>query len=132
MTQQTVQQHVRVYARTENGEARMKLEAKLPNRQILSKTLNIKSGHPSKERTALYGVVATMKSIKKPCEVVYETDCPYLANSYHRVDAWRKNGWLTMKKQPVRNVDLWEQLQAAVKATGSTLKFTYRAEDLKK
>ena len=118
-------QYVKVYAHTENGEANTRLVAKLPNRTILSKTLYAKSDHPSKERTALYGAVVTMKSLKKPCEVVYEADTPYLANSYHRIDAWRENGWITTKKQPVKNRDLWEQLQQAVKASGSTLKFCY-------
>jgi len=43
------------------------------------------------------------------------TDSTYVRNGITKwVAGWSKNGWMTSAKQPVKNVDLWKQLEAAV------------------
>lgn len=107
------------------------LETRLSDKSLYRKELKSSSGHPSKERTALYAAVMAMKAIKKPCEIVYKADTPYLAHSYHRINSWRQNNWHSTKKQPIKNQDLWTALEQAVKASGSTVVFCYDKENIK-
>lgn len=44
------------------------------------------------------------------------TDSQYPPGQHHRVDhGWKKNGWRTADKKPVKNVELWQRLDAALK-----------------
>jgi ribonuclease HI len=61
-------------------------------------------------RAALEG----LKALKRPCRVVLTTDSKYLMNGFSKgwVAAWKSRGWKTSAKQPVKNQDLWEGLDA--------------------
>ena len=54
-------------------------------------------------------------SAKRPCRVDLHTDSQYLRNGIMSwIDNWKRNGWRTADKKPVKNVDLWKRLDAAL------------------
>ena len=67
-------------------------------------------------RMELMGVIAGLEALKRPCEVTVYTDSQYVVNAFNRhwIDSWRKKGWKKSDKTPVKNVDLWERLLAAM------------------
>jgi len=56
------------------------------------------------------------KALKKPCTVDLYTDSQYVRQGITGwIHGWKKNGWRTSDKKPVKNVDLWQRLDAALK-----------------
>ena len=53
-----------------------------------------------------------LHALKEPCQVEVVSDSRYLLDALTAgwIIKWRKNGWRTVTKQPVRNRDLWEEL----------------------
>ncbi|WP_370632822.1 ribonuclease HI [Paraeggerthella sp. Marseille-Q4926] len=66
-------------------------------------------------RMELLGAIVALETLKSPCEVTLYTDSQYVANAFnqHWVDGWLKRGWENAKKEPVKNVDLWQRLLKA-------------------
>ena len=55
-----------------------------------------------------------MESLTRPCEVCVVTDSTYVAKGISEwLPNWIKRGWKTAAKAPVKNVDLWQRLDAA-------------------
>ena len=64
------------------------------------------------ERTA---VIEGLAALKRPCEVTVTSDSTYVLKGIQEWMAnWKKRGWKTASKQPVKNVDLWQKLDAVV------------------
>lgn len=63
-------------------------------------------------RMELMAAVMGLKALKRPCDVELVTDSQYLANAFKQgwLKNWKKNGWKTKTKEPVKNVDLWTEL----------------------
>lgn len=62
-------------------------------------------------RMEMMAAVAALQSLKQPCEVHLTTDSQYLRQGINQwIHNWRRNGWRTADKKPVKNVDLWKQL----------------------
>jgi ribonuclease HI len=62
-------------------------------------------------RMELTAAVRGLSALKEPCEVEIVTDSEYLKNGITQwIKNWKRNGWKTACKQPVKNRDLWEQL----------------------
>lgn len=67
-------------------------------------------------RMELTAVVEALRALKEPCRVVLYTDSMYLRDGITSwISKWKKNGWKTSGKQPVKNRDLWESLDQAAK-----------------
>ena len=66
-------------------------------------------------RMGLLGAIGAHGTVKSPCEVTLYTDSQYVANAFnqHWIDGWLKRGWKNAKKEPVKNVDLWQRLLKA-------------------
>ena len=56
-----------------------------------------------------------LEALNRPCEVEVHSDSQYVVNAFnkHWIDGWKKRGWKTANKQPVKNRDLWERLLTA-------------------
>jgi len=63
-------------------------------------------------RMELMSVIMGLAAITRPMDVIIHTDSAYVEQAFTRgwLDAWRRNGWRTAAKQPVKNQDLWERL----------------------
>jgi ribonuclease HI len=63
-------------------------------------------------RMEMMAAIAALSALKSPCEVAIFSDSKYLVDAMSKkwYVKWRRNGWLTAEKQPVKNADLWRQL----------------------
>jgi ribonuclease HI len=65
-------------------------------------------------RMELMAALEGLRKLKEPCEVDLYTDSQYLKNGMQQwLAKWKKNGWRTAAKEPVKNADLWEMLDDA-------------------
>jgi ribonuclease HI len=66
-------------------------------------------------RMELQAAIEALKSLGEPSEVELHTDSNYLRDGVTKwIFGWKRNGWLTKAREPVKNEDLWRQLDAAV------------------
>jgi len=66
-------------------------------------------------RMELMAAIAALEALKRPCKVHLTTDSRYVMQGIEEwVPKWRANGWRTADKSPVKNVDLWKRLDAAL------------------
>lgn len=78
--------------------------------------------HTTNNRMELRAVIAALKVLREPCIVNLTTDSQYVKNGIESwILGWKRNGWLTSTKQPVKNADLWKALDAA--KAGHTIKW---------
>jgi ribonuclease HI len=62
-------------------------------------------------RMELRAAIEALRALKQPCEVEITTDSEYLKNGITMwIKGWRARGWMTKEKTPVKNQDLWEEL----------------------
>jgi RNase HI (EC 3.1.26.4) len=55
------------------------------------------------------------EALKEHCEIVLSTDSQYVRQGITQwIHNWKKRGWKTAEKKPVKNVDLWQRLDAAL------------------
>jgi ribonuclease HI len=68
-------------------------------------------------RMELMAVIAALESLKRPVCIEITTDSQYVKRGVTEwMSRWKRNGWLTAGKQPVKNRDLWERLDGALRA----------------
>ncbi|PXZ07775.1 ribonuclease HI [Gilliamella apicola] len=68
-------------------------------------------------RMELLAAIVALEQLKEACEVQLYSDSQYLRNGITNwIHGWKKNGWKTANKQPVKNVDLWQRLDELVKS----------------
>ena len=66
-------------------------------------------------RMELTAVISALEALKRPAPVRLYTDSKYVLDGITKwVPGWQRNGWKTASKQPVKNVDLWQRLVAAM------------------
>jgi ribonuclease HI len=65
-------------------------------------------------RMELMAAIEGLRALKRPCEVAITTDSQYVRLGITEwMVNWKKRGWKTAAKKPVKNADLWQQLDAA-------------------
>lgn len=65
-------------------------------------------------RMELLAAIRAIEVLKRPSRVRLHTDSTYLRDGITRwIGGWKANGWKTAAKKPVKNVDLWQRLDAA-------------------
>jgi ribonuclease HI len=68
-------------------------------------------------RMELMAVISALESLKRPCTVTLYTDSQYVQKGISEwIHSWKKRGWKTADKKPVKNEDLWRRLEAATHA----------------
>lgn len=66
-------------------------------------------------RMELMATVVALNALKKSCEVELYTDSEYVRQGITKwINGWKKKGWLTASKKPVKNQDLWQALDTAI------------------
>ena len=62
-------------------------------------------------RMELMAAIEGLNALKRPCRVTLSTDSRYVMDGLTKwIHGWRKNGWKTADKKPVKNADLWQKL----------------------
>jgi ribonuclease HI len=77
----------------------------------------LKGGEPNttNNRMELTAAISALETLKRPCRVDLHTDSQYVRDGITRyIVKWKQNGWRTANKEPVKNVDLWQRLDAAL------------------
>ncbi|MFM9940649.1 MAG: ribonuclease HI [Hyphomicrobiaceae bacterium] len=65
-------------------------------------------------RMELLAAISALEALKKPSKVELHTDSNYLRDGITKwIFGWRRNGWKTADKKPVKNVELWQRLDTA-------------------
>ena len=66
-------------------------------------------------RMELMAVIQALSALKQPCRVEIHLDSEYVRKGITEwIAGWKAKGWRTASKQPVKNADLWQQLDALV------------------
>ena len=65
-------------------------------------------------RMELLAAIMALEALSRSCDVDVHTDSQYLRNGVTQwIHGWKRNGWKTASKQPVKNEDLWKRLDEA-------------------
>lgn len=76
----------------------------------------IKGGEPetTNNRMELTAAIRALEALKRPSEVDLHTDSVYLRDGIDKwIWNWKRNGWRTAQKKPVKNAELWQELELA-------------------
>ena len=66
-------------------------------------------------RMELLAVIEGLSVLKRPCEISITSDSTYVLKGIQEwLQNWKKRGWKTASKKPVKNVDLWQRLDALI------------------
>jgi ribonuclease HI len=72
--------------------------------------------HTTNNRMELMAAISALEALKRPCTVDLHTDSKYVQQGISAwIHGWKRNGWRTAEKKPVKNADLWQRLDAALK-----------------
>ncbi len=77
----------------------------------------IKGGdpHTTNNRMELTAAIMALEALKRPCTVDLHTDSQYMRQGITSwIMSWKRNGWRTADRKPVKNVDLWQRLDATL------------------
>ncbi len=66
-------------------------------------------------RMEMTAAIEALKALKRPCNIHLHTDSTYLRDGITKwIHGWKRNGWRTANKKPVKNQDLWQELEAQI------------------
>ena len=73
-------------------------------------------------RMEIMAVIEALTALKQPCKVTLYLDSEYVRKGITEwIQGWKTRGWRTAAKAPVKNVDLWQRLDALVMSGGHTI-----------
>lgn len=79
------------------------------------KTLHGGEKDTTNNRMELMAAIVSLESLTRGCKVDLTTDSKYVLQGITEwIIGWKKRGWKNAQKQPVKNIDLWQRLDAAV------------------
>ena len=77
-------------------------------------------------RMEMTAVIEGLAALKRPCEVVVYLDSQYVRQGITEwIHGWKARGWRTAAKAPVKNVDLWQRLDALVAQSGHRIQWQW-------
>lgn len=82
-----------------------------------SQTKELSGGEPetTNNRMEMMAVIEGLTILKEPCEISIEIDSQYVKNGVTEwMSGWKRRGWKTAAKKPVKNQDLWQKIDAAL------------------
>ena len=85
------------------------------------KERTMQGGEPmtTNNRMELMAVIEGLSALKRPCEIALYLDSQYVRQGITSwIKGWKAKGWRTSTGQPVKNLDLWQRLDALVAGSG--------------
>ncbi|ETX15735.1 ribonuclease H [Roseivivax halodurans JCM 10272] len=83
---------------------------------VKERTLNGGEGATTNNRMELLAAISALEALRQPSRITIVTDSVYVKNGVTGwIHGWKKNGWKTAAKKPVKNEELWKRLDAAQK-----------------
>ena len=77
--------------------------------------LNGGEAETTNNRMEMLAAIMALEAMKRPIKAIVHTDSTYLRDGITKwIHAWKKRGWKTASKKPVKNVDLWQRLETAI------------------
>jgi ribonuclease HI len=77
-------------------------------------------------RMEMTAVIEALSALKRPCDIALYIDSKYVLQGITEwLPGWKAKGWKTAAKQPVKNVDLWQKLDALVNTGGHTIEWCW-------
>jgi ribonuclease HI len=71
--------------------------------------------HTTNNRMEMLAAIRGLQALTKPCRVTLVTDSVYVKDGITKwIHGWQRNNWRTAAKQPVKNVELWQELLEAI------------------
>ncbi|GKY86206.1 ribonuclease HI [Sinisalibacter aestuarii] len=90
------------------------LEAKDGNRVLKERTLSGGEAETTNNRMELMAAIMALEVLERPSAITVVTDSAYVKNGVTGwIHGWKRNGWKTSNKKPVKNADLWQRLDEA-------------------
>ncbi len=87
------------------------------NYQDNRKTLRGYAAETTNNRMELTAVIEGLRALNRSCRVEINTDSKYVMQGINEwIANWKRNGWKTAARKPVKNFDLWQQLDEEVAA----------------
>ncbi|NHF71732.1 ribonuclease HI [Paracoccus xiamenensis] len=80
------------------------------------KERELSGGEPdtTNNRMELMAAISALETLTRPSAITITTDSAYVKNGVTSwIHGWKRNGWKTADRKPVKNVDLWQRLDAA-------------------
>jgi ribonuclease HI len=84
--------------------------------RMANRERELSGGEPAttNNRMEMMAAIMGLEALKRPCTVHLYTDSIYLRDGVTKwIHGWKKNGWRTADKKPVKNIDLWQRLDTA-------------------
>jgi len=81
------------------------------------KERELSGGEPltTNNRMELTAAIKGLEALKRPCRVALHTDSQYVRDGITKwIHGWKRNGWRTSDRKPVKNAELWQELIEAV------------------
>ena len=81
---------------------------------VKERTLNGGEAETTNNRMELMAAISALEALGRETEITVVTDSAYVKNGVTGwIHGWKRNGWKTADRKPVKNVDLWQRLDAA-------------------
>lgn len=90
------------------------LQARDGDRVVKERGLSGGEAHTTNNRMELLAAITALETLERPSRITVITDSAYVKNGVTSwIHGWKRNGWRTADKKPVKNDDLWRRLDAA-------------------
>ena len=90
------------------------LQAKEGETVVKERELSGGEAETTNNRMELLAAITALETLSKPTQITIVTDSAYVKNGVTGwIHGWKRNGWKTSNKKPVKNVDLWKRLDDA-------------------
>ncbi|SMH47791.1 ribonuclease HI [Maritimibacter sp. HL-12] len=90
------------------------LEAKRDGQVLKTRELKGGEAETTNNRMELLAAIMALETLERPSTITIVTDSAYVKNGVTSwIHGWKRNGWKTAGKKPVKNVDLWSRLDEA-------------------
>ncbi|MXQ08380.1 ribonuclease HI [Alphaproteobacteria bacterium GH1-50] len=90
------------------------LQARDGDRVLKERSLSGGEAHTTNNRMELLAAITALETLERPSRITVITDSAYVKNGVTSwIHGWKRNGWRTADKKPVKNDDLWQRLDEA-------------------